>query len=195
MSRRKFTAETVLKILEAIEKYGFKKVGAQIAGVDKATLHSWARKHPIFDEAIKDALLKFQRNTVGTELGDLAIAAAKKMLREGKIVKTTMRPGKQTLNRYSAEGRLLYTEVKEFEETVRITHYPPPDHLIKQIIAPYNLDEAIAMIRAAGYEVIDPNDISVSSDQGSGITDDTAALIRGKILGVELDVTETKKLN
>ncbi|NEO43171.1 MAG: hypothetical protein F6K55_03235 [Moorea sp. SIO4A3] len=185
MPTNKFTVKAVLQVLAAVEKYGFKETSAKIVGVDRTTLAAWERKCPEFASAIAEARLRFQRNNIGTELGDAAIEAATDLLRNGKIVKTIICPGTERTTRYDAQGKIIFSEVKEYEETVKETHYPAPEQMLERFLAPYDLNAAIAAVKQAGFYVGDPNaEAIVEEEKTHGITDDSASLLKGKILGV-----------
>ncbi|NEO59295.1 MAG: hypothetical protein F6J98_02345 [Moorea sp. SIO4G2] len=186
MPRSKFTAEKVLSIIAAIELYGFKNIAGKVSGIDPDTITGWMSKNEKFKAAVDSAERRWETNNLGSELGKIAIAGIRDLLKNGKVVKTLTVPGEQKVERFNAQGDLIGTEVITHKPTVKTTSYPPPDRLMEKLMTPYLIDECIRMLEMWGYKVIDLNEAIAQTKKEDGLSEKTASFMLGDILGVSL---------
>lgn len=169
-------------ILSYLEEFGNNTLVCKFVSISPETLYKWMRKYPDFAEQVRVAKEKFRVNNLDTEMGNLALLAAKEMMQNGKTIKTTTQEKKTIIYRKNPETKKMEkAEIRVELPTTQVKHYPCPEKLI-QMYSPIDLDEARRLLESHGFLVIDPT--IETQDDKSGISEEVYHQITGRILGV-----------
>lgn len=152
-----------LRAIAAIAEWGTHQIAASAAGVEVSTLRSWRKADAVFDRRIKEAISAF-KNNLPKEIEEYSNQALRDAFAVGRVTRTSKKATRITK---SADGEV--TGTVETEETTE-TNHGIPDWAIE--IAFPDIDRAVALLKAAGYQVIDPTTSQPPNRKRAGARDE-----------------------
>lgn len=172
-------------ITEAIADQGTDEAGYKAAGINHDTFYTWLKKYPEFNEAIARARNKF-KETCPSVMRVMAKERMLDLLKNGQVI--TWERTRAETQRDGRDRVLLQTS----ETVVNVERRPTPSWVLQKILPNpiADLNDAIKMIQAAGYVVIDPTIPPEQEQKGEGLTQENAEAIKGRILGIASDPVE-----
>lgn len=198
--KTKFSKEIAQKIYDAIVATGSLKASWQTAGIHASTFYAWQDKYPEFFEGVARSQSEFCRNR-GQDFQSLAIEKLADRLENGETIrweKTERRVRRVVCPDTNETLRLI-------EETIESRHVerrPTPRWAIERVIPKpvHDLDNLLAVAEEYGLTlVVKDADLfnryltdfsSQESNSSKGLSDETVAAIRAKILGMDDDYDE-----
>ncbi|NEO89282.1 MAG: hypothetical protein F6K56_03085 [Moorea sp. SIO3G5] len=193
MSRSKYTKERVENMLAALREYGTDRVAMNAGNISATTYYKWMNDHLEFAEQIHKAKYEYRHTNIDSEMTHRAIVAANDVLVNGRVTVTHIEEREEIMSRYNSEGNLIYTEVRQTKPYLKTVTQPASDALIKALLPPVSVTQAIEFLTKLGYQVIDPN---ITKEQASqGLTPDSIDLLKTRILGVQAAEVEGEASN
>jgi AcrR family transcriptional regulator len=199
MTKGKYTPENVDRCLQAIALHGTDKAGYESVPINKATFYCWFSDKPEFREGVLDARSRWQ-TAQGTPAKLQAWEVLRRYLFEGQVVHWTI-----VKDAMCPDGTIV-----QLTET-RTIRKPTPQWVIDRYLGKtiHELEalNAIAQWLPAGILEVIAGEINGSTEAireaftgalpagggaaaKPGLSDDVAAAIRAKILGIEVADSE-----
>lgn len=152
-----------LRAIAATAEWGTARIAASAAGIEVSTLQSWRKADPVFDKRMTEAKLAFKANLPKKieEYSDQALIEA---FAVGEVTRTVKRVTRTSKN---ADGEV--TGVTETEEVTEVNH-GVPDWAIE--IGFPDINRAIALLKSAGFEIIDPTTATAAVPKKAGTRDE-----------------------
>lgn len=202
MARSKYNEEIQEIICQAIASEGGDRAGWVAGGISEPTFYSWINKYPEFFKAVEQARIDFRLRCPKYQK-EKALEKLTDALENGHVVKwkTHKRlrrehwvPGK------NGEPDILKWYEEEEENTDHTEARPTPQWAIERVIPKplWTMEQLIAVANEYGLQltikdadlfnryIAEVGDRNNQDDTGSGITEETADQIRGRILGLEV---------
>lgn len=201
MGRKSKYSQKITEIIcEAIATNGGDESGWVAGGISERTFYEWTVRYPQFLQAVESARSQFQKNAP-EHLQSLASERLKEALENGQTI--TWKAQKTTRREHWLPGingepdRLKWYQV-DTEESYHEECRPTPQWAIERVVPKpcYTLEQLIAIAGEYGLQlVVKDEDLfnrylaeissqNNQSDNGTGLTEEAAAEIRGKILGL-----------
>jgi hypothetical protein len=195
MAKSKYTEETVEKILEAIACDGCDESGWLAGSISHETFYTWQSKYPDFSESVVRAKEEFRKYCPEAQVKK-ARDKLNDALENGHRIRWRSQSTKR-IDHYNSDGSLKWYQIHT-EEASKEEDRPTPQWAIERVIPrPINtLDQLIAAASEYGCTVVVKDadlfnrylqEVSSESNKGNsraGLTEEEAASIRAKILGL-----------
>ncbi len=195
MAKSKYVPETVDRIIGAIARDGCDESGWLAGGIKERTFYEWQVKFPQFQQLVAHAKEEF-RKYCPEEQSRLAREKLTQALTEGQTIRRRS-SRKMKIEHFSANGDLIWYQLHD-EEKQNDDIMPPPKWAIDRVLPkPLNTIEQI-LAAASEYGctlVVKDADLfnrylqeasgnDSKGDSKQGLTEEEAAAIRAKILGL-----------
>ncbi len=182
-----YTEELQTIICDAIAAEGTDQAGFTAGGIGEKTFYTWLNKNEQFRQAVARARTTFSE-TCPPKMKVLAKQRMMELLEQGQVIKW------ERTRALTQEGDV---RIRVTETTVNIERRPTPAWVLNKILPNpiADINQAIAMVTAAGYLVIDPTIPPEREQASQGLTDEAANTIKSKLLGITTDETEYQELD
>lgn len=174
-----YTEEIKDTIVSVIASEGTDQAGFEAGGISKATFYAWIKSNPDFQDAIHGARKEFKQ-TCDSRLKRLARGRLREYLEQGQIITRE----KTEVEEHRNEHNQVFLTINR--TGIHTERRATPAWVINKILASPvgDLNQAIAMVQSAGFQVIDPTLPLEREQQAQGLTPEAAAIIKAQLLGI-----------